>query len=149
MGSLITNPLDVIEPVSEFFGKVIDKIWPDKTAQAAERAKATLAMAELQQNGDLKLLTVQMSAILAEAQSADPWTSRARPSFLYVIYVMILMSIPIGFLSAFRPDMALAVAAGMKAWLAAIPEPLYALFGVGYVGYAASRSYDKKLGVVK
>lgn len=145
--ALITNPLDIVAPVADFFGKVVDKIWPDKTAAAAERAKAELAFAQLQQEGELKTLAVQMSAILAEAQSADPWTSRARPSFLYVMYVMILMAIPMGFLAAFKPDMAASVAKGMQAWLIAIPDSLYTLFGVGYLGYAATRSYDKKQGI--
>jgi hypothetical protein len=31
-----------------------------------------------------------MAAVLAEAESPDPWTSRARPSFLYVMYVLLL-----------------------------------------------------------
>lgn len=90
-----------------------------------------------------------MAAILAEAQSQDPWTSRARPSFMYVIYVMILMGIPMGFLSAFRPDLAAAIAHGMQLWLAAIPEPLYALFGAGYMGYAYARSWEKGKGLTK
>jgi phosphotransferase system glucose/maltose/N-acetylglucosamine-specific IIC component len=103
----------------------------------------------MQQNGELKELETRMSAILAEANSPDPWTSRARPSFLYVIYVMVLMAIPMGVLSAFRPDMAGAIAAGMQAWLAAIPEDLYVLFGVGYVGYAGARTFEKRKGAVK
>jgi len=38
-------------------------------------------------------MQVSLSAILAEANSADPWTSRARPTFLYVIYGIILLCV--------------------------------------------------------
>lgn len=140
------TPIDLIAPVSDLIGKVVDRIWPDKIAQAAERAKAELALQQLTQEGELKIAAQQMSAILAEAQSADPWTSRARPSFLYVVYVMILFGIPMGFVAAIRPEFAAAVAAGMKAWLDAIPSELYTLFGVGYLGYTGARSWDKAKG---
>ena len=39
-------------------------------------------------------ISAQMQAIVAEAQSADPRTSRARPSFLYVMYALLIWSIP-------------------------------------------------------
>ena len=147
--ALITTPLDLVAPISDLAGKLIDKIWPDKTAQAAERAKAELAMLQLQQEGEFRAAAQQMSAILAEAQSADPWTSRARPSFLYVMYVMIIFSIPMGFLSLYSREAVTAVAVGMKMWLSSIPSELYTLFGVGYLGYAATRSWDKSKGLAK
>jgi hypothetical protein len=143
------TPLDLVLPVSDLIGKVIDRVWPDKITQASERAKAELALHQLTQEGELKVMAQQMSAILAEAQSADPWTSRARPSFLYVMYAMILFSVPMGFVAAFKPELAAAVATGMKAWLDAIPNELYTLFGVGYLGYAATRSWDKTRGLSK
>ena len=75
---------------------------------------------------------------------ADPWTSRARPTFMYVIYLMILSAIPMGVVAAFDPTMATAIATGMQAWLAAIPDGLWATFGIGYSGYSVARSIDKK-----
>jgi len=57
--------------VFTFGAKVIDKIFPDK--EAADRAK--LELLRMQQEGGLKELEVSMSAIVAEAQSADPFTS--------------------------------------------------------------------------
>jgi hypothetical protein len=138
------NPL-LLSGLFEIGKGLIDKLLPDPEA----KAKAQLDLLVMQQNGELKELETRMSAILAEANSPDPWTSRARPSFLYVIYVMVLMAIPMGVLSAFRPDMAGAIAAGMQAWLAAIPEDLYVLFGVGYVGYAGARTFEKRKGAVK
>lgn len=141
--------IDVLGPVADFASKLVDRIWPDKIADAENRRKFELAFFEATKAGDLDLLKTSLSAIIAEANSTDPWTSRARPSFMYVMYVMILFAIPMGILAAFRPEMAVAIASGMKAWLAAIPESLYALFGVGYVGYVGARSYEKGKGVTQ
>jgi hypothetical protein len=129
-------------------GTLIDKIG-DYFSTPEKKAEAQLKLYELERSGQLKELELQMSAILAEAGSTDPWTSRARPSFMYVIYIMLLMGIPMGFLSAYDPTMAKNVAEGFKAWLDAIPKELYGLFGVGYVGYAASRTYEKSKGLGK
>lgn len=126
-------------------GKVLDRVIPDP----AQRDKAKLELLTLQQSGEMGLIEKQLSAIIAEAQSTDPWTSRARPSFMYVMYALILWCIPMGILAAFKPETATAITAGMTAYLSAIPEALYGLFGVGYLGYAASRSYDKGRGAAK
>lgn len=142
------NPA-LIAPIFDLGKSLIDRIFPDKTAQAEQRAQAELALAQLAQDGSLKLLTAQLSAIVAEAQSPDPWTSRSRPSFLYVMYVLILWSIPMGILSAFRPDLATAISHGMTSYLAAIPESLYVLFGTGYLGYTAARQWGKAKGTDK
>ncbi|WP_421921609.1 holin family protein [Marinobacter salarius] len=132
--------IPVIDGLLDVGGKLIDKIWPDP----AEREKAKAQLLEMQQRGELKELETRMSAILAEAQSKDPWTSRARPSFLYVMYAMILASIPMGVLHAFDPSLAVGIADGMKAWLSAIPQEMWVLFGVGYTGYTYARSKDKQ-----
>ena len=84
-----------------------------------------------------------MSAIIAEAQSSDPWTSRARPSFLYVVYILLLWSIPMGVLAMFDPNGAADFTAGFKGWLSALPEPVLTLFGVVMTGYVAGRSWEK------
>jgi hypothetical protein len=81
------------------------------------------------------------------AMSDDRWAKRARPTFLYVMYVMILWSIPMGIAAAIDPMLARRVIAAMQAYLAAIPEPLYALFGTGYLGYTAARQWGKVKGV--
>lgn len=132
--------LSVVEMALGVGGKLIDRLFPDPE----QKAQAQLELMKLTQDGELKELELSMSAILEEAKSSDPWTSRARPSFLYVVYVMILASIPMGILSAFRPDLAAAVAKGMQAWLSSIPDGLWATFGIGYSGYSLARSWDKK-----
>jgi len=108
-----------------------------------ERDKAKLQLLKMQQDGKLKEVELQMSAILSESQSKDPWTSRARPAFLYVMYLLMLFAVPMGFLSAYDPEMSARVSEGFKAWLGAIPEPMWYLFGTGYLGYTGARTYDK------
>ncbi len=125
--------------------KLIDKIFPDPE----QKAKAQLELLKLQQSGDLDEMKTQLSAIIAEAQSTDPWTSRARPSFLYVVYVLLLWSIPMGVLTIFKPEAAAAFTAGFKAWMLAIPEPVLTLFGVVMTGYVAGRSWEKVRGATK
>ena len=132
--------LDPITAVLDIGGKLIDRLWPNPT----EKEKAKLELIKLQQSGQLKELEVRMSAIVMEAKSTDPWTSRARPSFLYVIYFIILMAVPMSIIFAFEPNIANRIILGFSKWLHAIPEPLWALFGAGYLGYSASRSYDKR-----
>lgn len=118
---------------------LLDKLIPDPRARDA----AKLELLKLQGTQDLDAVRLQLSAVVAEAQSVDPWTSRARPSFLYVMYTLLLWSIPMGLIAAVNPAMALAIGKGMTGYLAAIPEPLYALFGTGYLGYTAAREWGK------
>lgn len=129
----------VIGPISA----IIDKVLPDKAAR--ERAK--LELIALEGTQELHLIEAQLKAIVAEAQSLDPWTSRARPSFLYVMYAMILFALPMGLLSAISPEAAADIASGINAYLNGLPEPLYALFGTGYLGYTAARQWGKVKGV--
>jgi len=129
----------IVGPVS----KLLDKIIPDP--QARDRAK--LELLKLQGDQEMAAIGQQMQAIVAEAQSPDPWTSRARPSFLYVMYAMILWAIPMGLIAAADPKMALGIGNGMTAYLRGLPEELYALFGTGYLGYTAARTWGKMKGV--
>jgi hypothetical protein len=135
--------MSLIDAVIGPIGKLLDKIIPDP--QARDRAKMELL--QLQGTQEMEALKAQLSAILAEAGSNDPWTSRARPSFLYVMYTIILWAIPMGLIAAVAPDMAKGIASGMNAYLAGIPEPLWALFGTGYLGYTAARQWGKARGV--
>ena len=123
--------------------KIIDKLFPDPE----QKAKAQLELLQMQQAGELDQIKTQLSAIIAEAQSADPWTSRARPSFLYVVYILLLMSIPMGILTVFNPLAASNLTEGFKYWLAAIPEPILTLFGTVMLGYVVGRSYEKTKGI--
>ena len=135
--------MPLIESLIGPIASIIDKVIPDPEA----RARAKLEMLKLEGSREMELLETRLSSILAEAQSADPWTSRARPSFLYVMYAMILWAVPMGLIGAWSPATASAIAAGMNGYLNGLPEPLYALFGTGYLGYAVVRQWGKVKGV--
>ena len=135
--------MPIIESILGPLASIIDKVIPDKAAR--ERAKIELV--KLEGTQELQAIQARLSAIVAEAGSADPWTSRARPSFLYVMYVLLLWALPMGVIAAFRPEAARDIAQGMNAYLGGLPEPLYALFGTGYLGYTAARQWGKIKGV--
>jgi hypothetical protein len=73
----------------------------------------------------------------------DRYISSARPTFLYVIYAILLWSIPIGLIGALSPTAARNMVAAMTAYFAGLPEPLYTLFGAAYLGYTAARQFGK------
>lgn len=126
-------------------GNLIDELFTSDE----ERAQAKLKLQELQQSGRLKEQETKLSAIIAEANSKDPYTSRARPSFLYVVYVLILSAIPMGILSAFAPEIADRIIDGFQKWLQAIPDSMTTLFGTVMLGYTVTRGYEKVKGVSK
>ncbi len=133
------NP--IIDAIIGIVGKVADKVIPD----AAQKEQFKLQMLQQVQAMDMAELDNSYKAIIAEEQSTDKWTSRARPSFLYVMYVIILSAIPIGITYAISPSTAGNIALGFKQWLAAIPDSMWVMMGTGYVGYSAARSYDKHI----
>lgn len=146
-----TNPVAsaVQGGVEGFFNTV------GKTAKELREAITGEAILDANKTAELKLKAQaleaaieqgRLSVMLAEAASQDKWTSRGRPMFLYVMYVFMLWALPMGVVSFFKPEAAIQVAAGTKAWLAAIPNDMWWLFGAGYLGYTTARTWDKKNG---
>lgn len=76
----------------------------------------------------------------------DPWTKKARPTFLYVVYIMVFGAIPFGALYGFAPEFSGRFVEGMSLFLKAIPDLAWYLFGSAYLGYSGLRSWDKKNG---
>ena len=97
---------------------------------AAKAAEISMQLQKME--SDIEM--ARISVVVAESQSQDKWTSRGRPMFLYVIYIMLLSAIPMGVVYAVSPAAAGNVVTGFGAWLKAIPDNLYALFGAGYLG---------------
>tara|TARA_B100001559_G_scaffold316742_1_gene320749 strand:+ start:1234 stop:1656 length:423 start_codon:yes stop_codon:yes gene_type:complete len=136
--------LTVVPSLLEVGSKLIDKLIPDPQA----KAKAQLDLLSLQQNGELKELETRMSAIVAEASSVDPWTSRARPSFLYVFYFVILsLTVVAPVIGVFNPLGMDLFFANVGKGFAALPEELWWTFSAGYLGYAGARTFEKRKGV--
>jgi hypothetical protein len=125
--------------------KLLDRIIPDPAVR--EAAKLELLKNENQQA--LNQMQSQLSAILAEAGSADKWTSRARPSFLYVMYFILMLCVFGGVLGIWYPQETQMAAKNINALLKALPEDLYTLFGLGYLGYTGARSFDKWQKIIK
>ena len=135
--------MPLLESLIGPIASIIDKVIPDNEA----RARAKLELLALEGTHELKQIEARLSAIVAEANSRDPWTSRARPSFLYVMYALVLFALPMGVISAFAPGIAHGISGGITADLGAQPEEHYALFGTGYLGYTAARQWGKAKGV--
>lgn len=129
-----------IIPIIGLASQLLDKLFPNPE----ERARAELELQKAQMEGDLKDIETRLSAIVMEAQSQDKWTSRARPGFLYVIYVYILAALPFGVAFAVDPQIASNVTVGVTAWLASIPSEMWGLFGAGYLGYTGARTWEKR-----
>ncbi len=132
-------------PIFDIGSKLIDKFFPNPE----EKQKAQLELLKMQRDGELDVMKIELSAILAEAQSPDKWTSRARPAFLYVVYILLLAAIPMGIVSAVNPATAMDITSGFRAWLAAIPDPYLQLFGVVMLGYVGARTVEKVKGVAR
>jgi hypothetical protein len=123
---------EIIGPIAG----LIDKIIPDPKARDA----AKLELLRLEGTQELETVKTQLTAIVAEASSPDPWTSRARPSFLYVMYAIILWAIPMGLIGAAQPATARMIGEAMNLYPRGIPDSLWTLFGTGYLGYTAART---------
>lgn len=138
--------MSILAAIIPVIGNLIDKAIPDPTA----KAKAQLELAVMQQTGELKELETRMSAILAEANSADPWTSRARPSFMYVFYfIIIMMTVVLPVIGVFNPDAMMQFYEHSSAGFEAIPQELWWCFTAGYLGYSGARTFEKRKGVAK
>lgn len=128
-----------VSSVSDLISAILDRTVPDPIKKQALQMQAEQAL----RTNDLETFKTSLSAIIAEAQSGDKWTSRARPTFLYLIYCVIIWCFVGGLLWVFFPAEAQAAATGVKMMLDAIPGDLWWLFGAGYLGYTGGRSLDK------
>ena len=134
------------EAIAGIFGKVLDKVIPDP----AQKAQAAIEMERLKQSGEFKELDSAMQAILAEANSQDPWTSRARPSFMYVFYFILLaLVIAAPIIGVFKPAEMKAFFENVKFGFGAVPDALCWPFSAGYLRYTTARTYEKKVGAAK
>lgn len=123
---------------------LIDKLIPDPTANAEMQLK----LMTLDKQGDLQELQTRMSAILAEANSQDPWTSRARPSFMYLFYAIVTFMVMImPMVGIFFPDKMDLFFINVSKGFTAIPEALWWTFTAGFLGYSGSKSLEAIKGV--
>lgn len=134
------NPL--LAPALFDMGReLIQRLIPDKQ----EQAKAELELMKIDQQGQIQEMASRMSAITKEAESTDPWTSRARPMFLYVFYIVILALVLVApLIGIFFPNQMELFFINVGAGFSAIPEELWMTFTAGYLGYAGLRTVEKR-----
>ena len=109
---------------------------------ATKAAELALKVQELESNVE----QARISVMIAEASSADKWTSRARPAFMYVFYlVIIILVLGAPFMGIFFPSQMQQFYINVASGFEAIPDIMWQTFGVGFVGYSLARSYDKKI----
>lgn len=120
--------------------KLLDKFFPDEQ----QRAAAEVQLYQMAQSGDFNDLEKRMTAICLEAQSDDSFVKRARPTFLYVFYFVIITLVVIApFVGVFHPDEMKLFYANVKLGFEAVPGELWAVFTAGFMGYSYNRSQDK------
>ncbi|MCI0352575.1 MAG: holin family protein [Acidobacteriales bacterium] len=119
------------------------KLSPEKKAElqatveahahelAVKQAELEARIAEFQ----AREIEAASANIRAEAASGDKFTSRARPTFLYISNVILLFNY-ILFPLLQRPPLD-------------FPEPLFWLFGSVMLGYTGARSWEKLAGRTK
>lgn len=134
-----------IEPVTaalEIGGKLIDRLWPDKAQQDA----AKLELLRMQQSGELAQLAAeteitkaQLAVNHAEASSADPFTSRARPFILWTC------GVAMGYVSIVDPlaRFAATVGFGYTGEFPVIDTTITLQVLLGLLGLGGMRSVEK------
>jgi len=119
-----------------FIGKVLDKIFPDKTKAAEAKAK----LMELAQKGELAELESAAKIIVAEASSEHFLVAAWRPItmlvFVFIVFNNYILAPYINLF--FTVDVALET-----------PPDLWALIKIGLGGYVIGRSGEKIAKVVK
>jgi len=133
-----------ISNVGDLFSKVVGtfKLSPEKAAELEalkENNKEKLAELDIQLQQQLndavtKEIEAASANIRAEAQTGDKYTSRARPSFLYVMLAIFIFNYMVFPLAGRAP--------------LNYPEPLFWLFGSCMLGYTGARTWEK-IGMAK
>lgn len=127
-------------------GDLLDRVIPDPEAKRDAKAR----LMDLHQQGDLQKMEARMRVIRTEAQSKDAWTSRARPTFMYVFYTVILSLVLLGpLVGVFAPSAMAIFFENVGAGFQAVPTEMWTVFTAGYLGYGGFRTVEKVRGVAK
>jgi hypothetical protein len=123
--------------LSGLVGGVADIV--DRFVQTPEeKAKALIELRALEVR-ETELIIGSAAAVLkSEAESPDPYVRRARPTYLYLMYAVL------GFNFILLPCLQFFTHTLINP--IELPEPLYYLFGSGFLGYVGARSWDKRKG---
>ena len=118
---------------------LITKIFKNKEDQVqAQKELESFAYSKA-----AEILKGKILLIKSEAESEDNYVRRARPTFLYVIYIYLLSALPFAVFYVCYPDKCKLALEGFAIYLNAIPSEFITLFGIGYLGYTGARQYGK------
>lgn len=98
----------------------LQKIQADLVGKAMENAQAEIEAAS--------------ANIQAEEKSGDAYTERARPTFLYLVYIILAFNFLVVPIYQIVNHLALS--------LIVLPHELYWLFGSGYLGYVGASHWS-------
>ena len=122
-GDIVTKAAEVIDAIS---GKA--ETDPE-LRKLLENSKLEMARIGLADAEGARLL-------IREAQkSEDAYVRRARPTFLYLMYVILLL--------IYVPPVIRSVFTGEVPIFPEVPEPLFYLFGTAFLGYSTLRESGK------
>ena len=131
----------VLDGVNKIIGKF--KLDPEVKAKLEAELRANeLEFKKLELELEAKIADYQAreieaagANIRAEAQSGDKYTARARPTFLYLMYVILgwnFILLPLIQYVNGKPPLPID-----------LPPDIYYLFGAGYLGYVGARGWEK------
>jgi len=133
----------VLSGAGDFLKSLRAAITGKEPLDANKAAELALKAQEL----EATLEQTKLSIAVAEASSLDKWTSRARPSFMYVFYFLLISLVIVApFIGVFFPVQMETFYKNVKAGFEAVPDAMWATFSVGYLGYTAARQYGKVKG---
>lgn len=131
------NSLSIIMKIGEM---LIKHLFPESPS---DQDKAQSVLETMEREGKLEEVKTHAQLLLQEAKSSDKWVSRARPTFLYIFYLLILLGPILGILNIFDGEIIHKIGNGVTLWFSSIPKILWEIFAGGYLGYLVTRSFDK------
>ena len=130
--SLVQPALDSVKGIIEQF-----HLSPEEHVQAEQAIADAAAKAQIDsQNYEVQLNSIASANVRADAQSGDKFTQRARPTFLYLMYFILLFN--------FFALPLIQFFAGKVLAPVQLPSEMWFMFSTGYLGYVCARSVDKQ-----
>lgn len=122
------------------------KLSPEEKAKMEQAIEANAHEIQMKEyeltvkalDAETKAIEAASANIRAEAQSGDAYTSRARPTFLYLFYVILAFNYIILPISQMIKGISIV---DLKPII--YPDILWEVFVAGYLGYVGVRTFEK------
>jgi hypothetical protein len=125
---------DPISAALDIGGKIIDRVWPDKTKQD----EAKLALLQMAQQGELAKITGQLEINKEEAKSQSMFVAGWRP------FIGWICGCGLGYQFLLRPLLSFGVSLKIAGFVAPSIETAQLIeLLVGMLGLGAMRTYEK------